>query len=98
VKLLLRRAGADVSAHDNRARTPPTWRAEEGAIAPRLELLRTKCFLKMPERYDKVAITLHWVVRRWCCGQISLGWSMIDIPKNRPACAPDGSTCTSRSA
>jgi len=38
----------------------------------------------MPERYDKVAITLHWVVAVLVLCQISLGWSMIDIPKNPP--------------
>jgi cytochrome b561 len=38
----------------------------------------------MLERYDKVAITLHWVVAVLVLCQISLGWSMIDIPKNPP--------------
>ena len=38
----------------------------------------------MPERYDKVAMTLHWGVAALVLCQIALGWSMIDIPKNPP--------------
>src|SRR5437879_13531338 len=36
----------------------------------------------MAERYDKVAITLHWVVAALVLCQISLGWWMLDLPKS----------------
>ena len=38
----------------------------------------------MAERYDKVAITLHWVVAALVLCQISLGWWMLDLPKSPP--------------
>src|SRR5947207_1340519 len=38
----------------------------------------------MAERYDKLAITLHWVVAALVLCQISLGWWMLDLPKSPP--------------
>ena len=35
----------------------------------------------MAERYDRVAITLHWVVAVLVLCQISLGWWMSELPK-----------------
>lgn len=32
-------------------------------------------------RYDRVAMTLHWVIALGVLAQIALGWWMIDIPK-----------------
>jgi cytochrome b561 len=32
-------------------------------------------------RYDRVAITLHWLIALGVLAQIALGWWMIDIPK-----------------
>jgi len=34
-----------------------------------------------PVRYDRVAMTLHWLVAIGVLGQIALGWWMLDIPK-----------------
>src|SRR5207245_2618538 len=53
----------------------PSWHAR---------IASQKCFLKMPERYDKLAITLHWVVAALVLCQISLGWWMLDLPKSPP--------------
>jgi len=36
------------------------------------------------ERYDKVAITLHWIVAIGVFVMIGLGWYMTDIPKGTP--------------
>jgi len=36
-------------------------------------------------RYDKVAITLHWLVAVGVFVMIGLGWYMTDIPKGTPA-------------
>jgi YVTN family beta-propeller protein len=38
----------------------------------------------MPERYGRVAVTLHWVVAVLVLCQISLGWWMLDLPKSPP--------------
>jgi cytochrome b561 len=32
-------------------------------------------------RYDRIAITLHWLIALGVIAQIALGWWMIDIPK-----------------
>jgi cytochrome b561 len=32
-------------------------------------------------RYDRIAITLHWLIALGVLAQIALGWWMIDIPK-----------------
>jgi len=34
--------------------------------------------------YDRVAITLHWLIAAGVFAQIALGWWMIDIPKSPP--------------
>jgi len=34
-----------------------------------------------PAHYDRVAMTLHWLVAFGVLGQIALGWWMLDIPK-----------------
>jgi len=34
-----------------------------------------------PERYDTVAITLHWLIALAMLAEIALGWWMLDIPK-----------------
>jgi cytochrome b561 len=34
------------------------------------------------ERYDRVAIVLHWLIAVGVLAQIAFGWWMIDIPKN----------------
>lgn len=39
---------------------------------------------KRIERYNRVAITLHWLIALGVIWQIAIGWSMIDIPKNPP--------------
>ena len=35
----------------------------------------------IPERYDTVAITLHWLIALAMLAEIALGWWMLDIPK-----------------
>jgi cytochrome b561 len=37
------------------------------------------------ERYDNVAIALHWLVALGVIVMIGLGWYMVDIPKGTPA-------------
>jgi cytochrome b561 len=37
------------------------------------------------QRYDKVAIALHWLVAIGVFVMIGLGWYMVDIPKGTPA-------------
>jgi len=37
------------------------------------------------QRYDKVAITLHWIVAIGVFVLIGLGWYMVDLPRNTPA-------------
>ncbi len=32
-------------------------------------------------RYDRVAVTLHWVIAALVLAQIGLGWFMVDLPK-----------------
>ena len=34
-----------------------------------------------PMRYDRIAISLHWLIAVGVVAQIALGWWMIDIPK-----------------
>lgn len=36
------------------------------------------------QRYDRVAIALHWLVALGVFIMIGLGWYMVDIPKNTP--------------
>lgn len=36
------------------------------------------------QRYDKVTITLHWLVALGVFALIGLGWYMVDIPKGTP--------------
>jgi cytochrome b561 len=37
--------------------------------------------MNAPLRYDRVAITLHWLIALGVLAQIALGWWMIEIPK-----------------
>lgn len=37
--------------------------------------------MKTLQRYDRVAIALHWLIAVGVVAQIALGWWMIDIPK-----------------
>jgi cytochrome b561 len=38
----------------------------------------------MPERYGRVAMTLHWAIAMLALFQICLGWWMLDLPKSPP--------------
>jgi cytochrome b561 len=40
---------------------------------------------KNVQRYDKVAMALHWLVAIGVFVMIGLGWYMVDIPRNTPA-------------
>ena len=39
------------------------------------------------ERYSKPAILLHWLMAMLLIAQISIGWTMVDLPKKTPAVA-----------
>src|SRR5260221_208209 len=41
------------------------------------------------ERYDKVAMALHWLVAALALAQIALGWWMLDLPKSPPGLRAD---------
>jgi cytochrome b561 len=44
----------------------------------------------MQERYDRVAMALHWAIALLALSQIGLGWWMIELPKSPPGLRAGG--------